>query len=262
MAVREPFKALVLAGSRPEIDSFAAGEGVAHKALIELEGKPLLARVVEALRRAGARDILVSCDESGPVAALARELKTCPIAQQRGPSGSVLAAFDQAGPPLLITTADHALLQPEWITRLMMQTPAEADLSLMMAEKQLIEQALPGSRRTYLRFADGAWSGCNLFYLQTEKSRKAMQVWSDIDADRKRPWRIAGRLGIKTLLAYALGRLTLAQGFDQLGQRFGLNLALVPADDGRAAIDADKPQDLADIKTLLDRDRALRRIDL
>ena len=46
--------ALVLAGSRPgPPDPVAASEGVWHKALVEIEGETMLARVVEALRTAG-----------------------------------------------------------------------------------------------------------------------------------------------------------------------------------------------------------------
>ena len=46
-------------------------------------------------------------------------------------------------------------------------------------------------RRTWLRFADGQWSGCNLFLLQSRRAQAAIATWSAVEADRKRPWRIA-----------------------------------------------------------------------
>ncbi|MBX7457475.1 nucleotidyltransferase family protein [Qipengyuania sp. 1NDH17] len=242
--------ALVLAGTRPGGDPFARELGVAHKALIELAGKSLLQRVVEALYAAGIERVLVSTGE-GPVAVLARELGAETIAPRAGPSGSVAAAFEHLGAPMVVTTSDHALLRPEWICELIDKTPENADLSVMLAERGVVEKAMPETRRTYLRFADGHWSGCNLFYLQTPTARSAIDTWSMVEADRKRPWRIAARLGPGTLFSMLLGRLTMAQGLSRLGKRIGIDAALVPASDGLAAVDVDKAADLEAVRALV-----------
>ncbi|WP_374405484.1 NTP transferase domain-containing protein [Pelagerythrobacter sp.] len=246
--------ALVLAGTRPGGDPFAWQAGVAHKALIELDGIPMLARVVAALRESGVTQVAVSCDE-GPVAHLARELDCLVIPPAKGPSGSVAAAFEALGAPLLVTTADHALLRAEWVEELVRATPADSDVSLMLARRETIEAAVPGSQRTYLRFADGHWSGCNLFYLRTPAAARALALWQQVEADRKRPWRIVARLGPGMLLAYLAGRLTLAAGIGRLAGRIGLRATVVPASDGRAAVDVDKPSDLETVRELLRRER-------
>lgn len=244
--------ALILAGSRPGGDPFATQMGVAHKALIEVGGGPMLARVVGALRAAECPRILVSC-APGPVAQLAEELGAEVIPPAPGPSGSVLAGLDVAGTPLLVTTADHALLRPEWVRQLIDGAPATSDVAIMLAERHAVEAALPGSRRTYLRFADGHWSGCNLFLLRAPAARAAVAEWTRVEADRKRPWRIVARLGPGLLLRYLSGRLTLASALERLGGRIGCRVALVPAADGLAAVDVDKPADLADVQRLLGR---------
>jgi GTP:adenosylcobinamide-phosphate guanylyltransferase len=244
--------ALVLAGSRPGGDPFAEGLGVAHKALIEVGGTPMLARVIGALQAAGCPRILVSCTP-GPVAQLATRLGAEVIAPAPGPSGSVLAALDVAGTPLLVTTADHALLHPAWVRELVDGAPQGSDVAIMLAERHAVEAALPGSRRTYLRFADGHWSGCNLFLLRGPSARAAVTEWTRVEADRKRPWRIVARLGPGLLLRYLSGRLTLADALHRLGGRIGCRIALVPAADGLAAVDVDKPADLADVQRLLGR---------
>lgn len=242
--------ALVLAGERPGGDPFARELGIAHKALIELGGETLLERVVSALRRASIETVAVSSAE-GPVADLARALGAQVIAPQAGPSASVAHAFDALGAPLVVTTSDHALLEAEWVRELVGRTPDSADLSLMLAERARVESALPSSRRTYLRFADGQWSGCNLFYLRTPRARRAIETWSMVEAHRKRPWRIAARLGPATLVAMALRRLTLAEGLARLGRRIGIDAVLVPASDGLAAVDIDKQADLESVRRLL-----------
>ena len=242
--------ALVLAGTRPGGDPFAKELGVEHKSLIEIGGETILQRVIVALKASRVDRIVVSADHP-EVCEIAGGLGADLVAPQAGPSASVARAFEQYGAPMLVTTSDHALLQPQWVDALIADTPLDADISLMLAEKRLVEAAVPGVRRTYLRFADGHWSGCNLFYLRTPDAVRALETWSHVEQHRKRPWRIAARLGFSTLASMAIGRLTLADGVGRLGQRMGLKAALVPAQDGLAAVDVDKIEDLRTVEQLL-----------
>ena len=243
--------ALVLAGSRPGmIDPVAAAEGVSHKALVDVGGMPMLARVLRALREAGIEQIAVSAD-APEVLSLAYAFDAIPVPPGAGPSASVAAGFATMGPPLLVTTADHALLRPQWITDFIADTPAQADVAVLLARRGLVEAALPGTRRTWLRFADGAWSGCNLFLLNTPKAAAAIQTWEAVEAERKRPWKIAARLGAGTLASYLVGRLTLAEAISRLGHRVGVEAAVVAARDGLAAVDVDKPADLVQVRQIL-----------
>lgn len=244
------FNALVLAGSRPGGDPLSGHEGFAHKALIDIGGQPMLSRVVDALRQAGAARIGVSCN-APEVEALAHELGAEVLPTGRGPSDSAALAFARFGAPMLLTTSDHALLEPGWVRQLVEETPQGSDLSLMLARRDKVEARVPGSKRTWLRFADGHWSGCNLFLLATPQAQTALDLWAGIEADRKKPWRIVARLGLGAIASYALGRLTLAGGLAQLGRRHGLAVALVPAADGLAAVDVDSAQDLADVRRII-----------
>lgn len=243
--------ALVLAGSRPGApDAVAQAEGVSHKALVDIDGRPMLECVVTSLRAAGiARCAVIGSDPE--VEELARRLECEWVPAREGPSASVAAGFEALGAPLLVTTADHALLQPEWISHFVADTPPGTDVGILLAHREAIERAMPGSRRTYLRFADGDWSGCNMFLLGTGQAQAGIATWSMVEADRKRPWRIAARLGLGTLWAYWRGRLTLTDTVARLGKRLGFRAAAVAARDGLAAVDVDKPADLVDARRIV-----------
>ena len=244
------FTALVLAGSRGGDDPLAVHEGVSDKALIQFAGKSMLHRVVEALKAAGAARIAVSVS-SEAVADHARTLGVEVLDAAPGPSESVARAIDQLGTPLLVTTADHALLRPEWVTRFLADIPAEADVAALLAERAVIERAVPETKRTYLRFADGAWSGCNLFWLANDRAARAVALWQRGEADRKRPWRIVRRVGPGLLLRYLIGRLTLDTALARLGNSAGVRAVAVASPFGLAAVDVDKPADVALVRSLI-----------
>ena len=242
-------RALVLAGARPEADPVAAYAGVSHKALIQLGGETLLARVAAALSAAGARRIAVSASDP-QVIALATTLGAEVLPAEVGPSLSALRGIEALGPPVLLTTSDHALLKAEWIVQFLEDASETADVSVLLARRKVVEAAAPGTRRTYLKFADGEWSGCNLFLVRSERGLAAIQLWRAIEADRKRPWRIIRKLGPLTLVRYLAGRLTLAEALQRLSRLCGADVAAVPSRFGLAAVDVDKPADLDLVRAL------------
>ena len=228
------WSALILAGSRPGApDPVAAAEGVSHKAMAIVAGRTLLARVAEAL--GDAARIAVSANDPAVIAE-ARRLGLEVLPPASGPSASVASALDALRTPLVVTTADHALLQAAWVDALIGRTPGGTDVSVMLAERGRVEADAPPTRRTWLKFADGQWSGCNLFYLATPRAAQAIDLWKLVEADRKRPWRIVARLGPGLLLRFLLGRLTLEDAVATLGRRAGAAAAVVPAPNGRPTI--------------------------
>jgi len=242
-------RALVLAGSRGGVDPVAAYAGVANKALIELAGRTLIERVLSALREAGIERLAVSA--SDPLVSDAAHRQGAQVlAAEAGPSLSARRGIEALGTPVLITTADHALLRAEWIEAFIASAPRDADICVLLARREVVEAAAPGTKRTYLRFADGDWSGCNLFLVRTARGLAAIDLWRQVEADRKKPWRIVRRLGAATLLRYGAGRLTLAEAIARMGRLCGARAAVVASPFGLAAVDVDKPADLDLVREL------------
>ena len=244
------FTALVLAGSRGGTDPVAGYAGVSHKGLIELGGETLLARVLGALKAAGATRIGVSTNDEALAAQLPPGAER--IASAESPSLSVRQGAEALGTPVLVTTVDHALLQPEWVRQFIDDTPADVDIAVLMAPEGVVREAAPGTRRTYLRFRDRRYSSCNLFLLMTPKALAAVDLWRRVEAHRKQPWRVALLLGPQMLLGYALGLLTLDVAVALIGRRAGVRAAAVRTPYGLAAVDVDKPSDLDLVRRLVE----------
>lgn len=249
-----PFSALVLAGSRGGTDPVADYAGVSHKGLITLRGETLLARVLKALAAAGADRIGVSTSDPAIEAALAgiaTSARTEVLPATPSPSLSVGDAARRLGFPLLVTTCDHALLQPEWVSRFLADVPADADIAALLAPEAAVRAAAPTTERSYLSFRDGRYSGCNLFYLANERALQVIALWRQVEVHRKRPWRIAAMLGPSILVGYLLGRLTLDDAVARIGRKAGVRAAAVRTPFGLCAVDVDKPSDLDLVRSLV-----------
>ena len=247
--------ALILAGTRGGGDPLAEYAGVSHKALIPVDGRPMLERVVAAVAAVPqVGRILVAIERPEIVAALPpMRVAVTAVQAAAGPSASVAAVLAAEGTPLLLTTADHALLQPEWIQELLRADAGNADALVALARSESVLAAAPGTQRTWLRFADGNYSGCNLFLLHTAATARIVALWQEVEAARKRPLTLLRRLGITYALRYRMGWLTLAAALDRLGRLASARIRPVILTDGRAAIDVDKPADLQLVRELLAR---------
>ncbi len=253
---------LILAGSRGPDDPMAVATGVAHKALIPVAGTPMLLRVIAALAATPEIARIIVCIEAPElVSALPGLDAAChgkPLecfAAAGSPSRSVSAALAHFGTPLLVTTADHALLQAEWVSYFIQHLSADADAAVALARSEVVMAAAPATQRTFLRFAEGYFSGCNLFYFATPRAASLAALWVQVEALRKQPLKMLGLLGFGYALRYRFGWLTLGAALSRLGVLAGgVRAAVVEMPFGRAAIDVDKIADLQLVQRLLETD--------
>lgn len=237
------WKVLVLAGDRGPEDRVAQAAGVTTKAFAEIAGAPMIDHVLRTLRDSpelGEVAVSIAVD-APPLPAGVRRLDSA-----LSPATSAAEGLAALGAPLLIVTADHPLLTPAMIGDFLKGAEAaKLDAAAAASVKEVVEKAGNPARRTYLKFADGWLSGCNLFAIRTERGAGAIEFWTEIEADRKRPLKMATKLGISSLLRYALGRLTRAQAAARIGAKAHCKAGIVLLDQPNAAHDVDKPEDMA-----------------
>lgn len=249
------FAAVVLAGDRRPDDPAARATGVPAKCLAPVGGAPMVLRVLDALaaaRRVGSR---IVCGPPAAVLEGQRELRerlaaggVTWVAPEATPSASARAAVAGVPDPVpvLLTTADHALLTAEMVDDFCGRAGAAgADVAIGVTRHAAVARAYPATRRTVLRLRDGGYCTCNLFAFLTPAGREAIAFWRRVEQERKRPLRlVAGVLGWTGLVRYALGSLSLAAGAERASARLGVRVRAVTVPFPEAAIDVDTPEDL------------------
>ncbi|WP_309662448.1 NTP transferase domain-containing protein [Sphingomonas sp.] len=246
--------AVLLAGSRPGTDAFAQSYGTDLKALIPVSGEPMVRRPVMALladERFTAIRVLTQQPERIAAVLPANPRLTVEL------SGDTIAATLDAicnDPatvwPLLVTTADHALLDQGMIEDFCDRT-GQADIAIAVVERTALLKRLPATRRTWIRFRGGAYSGANLFMLKSSKVAPAIALWRGVEQDRKIGWRLLMAMGPTLFLGAALRLLTLDQVLQRIGRKLDLDVRAIAMTDPLAAVDVDKPDDHRLVEAIL-----------
>ncbi|MDP1549998.1 MAG: nucleotidyltransferase family protein [Nitrosomonas sp.] len=255
------FAALVLAADRTNKDPITQHTGAACKAFAPVDGIPMVIRVLDTL---AACDLITTVILCGPPESLHMH---CPELKLRIASGQVTWIPNLDSPsrsaesglsqipsdtPVLLTTADHALLTPDMVQSFLRSSLAiQGDATVGLIRQQDIAAAFPGSKRTVIRLRDGGFCGCNLFTFNPQ-GRALIRFWRQAEDLRKRPWRlIAQVLGFKMVLSYLFGFLTLQKGLQAVSEKSGVKIQGIMLDDPRAGVDVDKVEDLVLAESIL-----------
>lgn len=261
---RHPLRrALVLAGRRTTGDALAESAGLTHKALLPVGGMPMGVRVLKALAATpGIERIGVSCDDPKLVSRLEGAMsRVCPglrlehHVSGRSPAASLgdYVGRLEDGEPALVTTADHALMSAEMVGYFVEHAERlSADLVAGVVSEEVYRQKFPTGPRTFIRFADVSLSGANLFLVRAPAAVRVAYFWVGLEGVRKRPWRLVSHFGVGTLARFLTGRLTLERALADASAVIGARLNAVFLPFAEAALDVDKPADLAAAKALIE----------
>jgi GTP:adenosylcobinamide-phosphate guanylyltransferase len=238
--------AILLAGSRPGYDAFAAEFGTDLKALVPLAGGPMVARPARALLESGSiESVIVLSQQPDRIAAA---LPKDPRLFVRASRGSIaetmleLLAEPSLQWPLVVTTGDHALLESETIDEFVSAAHG-CDLAIGVVERENMLRRFPIAKRTWLKFRAGAFTGANLFALRSPKVADAIRLWSAGEQGRKKGWRLISLFGPLVLAGVGLRLLSIDEVAARVGKKLGLSVKIVRLSSPLAGIDVDKMAD-------------------
>lgn len=247
------FTAVVLAADRGSDDPVARAAGVRCKSMTPIGGLPMVFRVLDALSAASEVEAQILCgpprsilDLQPDLGARIRSDNIRWMENQHTPSTSATHVFQSLPEkaPILLTTADHALLSAQMVDYFCKKGRASGcDVVVGLARHEMVTEAYPRTQRTATRLQDGSYCGCNLFAFLTPRARRAAEVWRQVESQRKKPLRVIRVLGVIAVLRYLLGRLTLPEALERMSRRLGFRAGAVILPFAEAAIDVDSVAD-------------------
>jgi len=237
--------ALVLAG-RANRGDLAGVSDAPLEALVPVGGRPMIAYVLDALRSAGAVDTVVVVGQPEPLAPVtgAGVTLVAPGATLVDNLRRGFAALDGAE-RFLAVTSDVPLLTAAAVDDFVARARAAGGaFHYAVVTRENYEAAFPGSRRTWVRLRDGTFTGGNLFLAEASVARRALDLVERFYANRKNPLGLARLLGLGTILAFALGRLTVPRLEARVSAMVGAQGRAIITPYAEIAFDVDRPEDL------------------
>jgi GTP:adenosylcobinamide-phosphate guanylyltransferase len=239
--------AVVLAGGsdRGEI---AAETGVVHRPLLEVGGRPIIQRILAALRGASSvgRVALVAPD---PVhAAVGDEAVDLRLPATDTFSDNIRRGVEALTPGsdhVLLLTGDLALITPAAINDFVQQSlAARADVTYPIIPRESCERQFPGARRTYVRLKEGTYTGGNGVVLTPQFVASRWQLIESLYAARKHPLKLAATFGLGFIFRLLTGRLSLPSLEARASHIVGARVAAIISSYPELGFDVDKLEDL------------------
>lgn len=242
--------AVMLAGRRND-GRLAEAAGPAWEALIDIGGRPMAARVLEAL---GASGRIGGGAVVGPAALAAHFPPGFERVEAVGDATANLAAGLLRRPPwahhVLVVTSDIPLVSGPMVSAFLDACGDRSrDVYFPVVRREVAETRFPGVHRTYVHLRDGSYTAGNLFLVRPEV------LMADRDGGeglldrmvrwRKAPWRMALALGPGLLIGLVSRRWDLARVEQAVTHRLGVTGRAVVTADAEVGVDVDKPGDLA-----------------
>lgn len=236
--------AVVLAGGDRD-DRLARTVGAASKALVPLRDVPMGAYVATALRVSGIVDDVVWV---GPTDGRVRRLVDAALPAGNRLVDSLTLGLGAAmgrdpSARYLVVTADIPWWDAAGVRAFVRDAPV-ADLVYPVVAEATSRARFPDQRRTFVRLADGHFTGGNAVLL-TPRAVPALLPFVDLAYEaRKRPFALARRVGWGTLVALATGRARLDGIEARVRALLGIDARVFVSGDAAIAADVDHPEHL------------------
>ena len=239
--------AVVLAGGVDKGD-IAAELGVVHRPLLEVGGRPIIERVLVALRGAAEIGKVVLVAPPPVQAAASEEVVDARVLAGDSYVANMAGGVEATSPGsdhLLIITGDLPLITAAAVDDFVRQSLAsDAVLCYAIIPKESSERQFPGGRRTYVRFREGTFTGGNAIVVTRDFVELHRHLLDRLFAVRKSPLKMASLLGVGFVFGLLTHRLTLPRAEARAGAILGARAAAIISAYPELGFDVDKLEDL------------------
>jgi len=203
-----PLYAVILAGDN-EDRKIKQGKVIPNKAFVNINGRRMLEYVVDCYRSMPEFDGVAVVGPEKELAGIGDGIRIIP--QKGNMIDNVVAAADELKSGwLLLSSCDIPLITPAAVRDFLAHCQG-ADLFYPLVSRTDCERVFPGVQRTWVKLKDGVFTGGNVILVKADKvATAAVPAGAFFDA-RKDTLKLAGLVGVLTLVKLMLKALSLAE---------------------------------------------------
>ena len=254
---------VILAGGlpQPEDPLYALTQGKS-KALLDMGGRTMLERVVDALQNAQAVGEIVVVG-LGSDLGMTFQKTVHHLPDQGSILRNALGGIDRMrelhpkSELLLVCSADIPTITPNIVDDFVERCrPFDKAMVYNFVDKPTLEARFPHSNRTYVRLKDALIAGGDMTLIQADLVDSNQDIWEALTNARKHAWKLARVVGLRFMLKFLLRQLSFAD-IEAAAQRItGRPCMVLLNPHAEIAMDADKPAQVE----LLQKDFELRNL--
>lgn len=245
--------ALVLAGSRND-GPLKQCSSVPYEAMITIGRKTMIEYVIDALRSSRLIDrIVVVGPPDVPDFCRREDVMVVPA------KGTLMENLARGVESLsgshrvLLATCDIPLITAQAIEDFLYRCgERSADVYYPVVPREVVEKSIFRTRRTYVAFKEGDFTGGNLFLVDPAAVGRCMVIGQQLVDARKSPIRLSRLMGIPFLIRFLLRRVTLKEAERKASDLLGVRGAVVITTYPEVGVDVDKPSDLDLVSKVLE----------
>ena len=237
--------------------------GVVKKALIPLAGRPMINWVVEALYGSGlVKHIVIVGLEPDEITFNAIPIHF--VASVGGLLDNVLIGVNKVRTlnpsidKILLSSSDIPLITPEIVRGFISECALQdGDVYYAIVEEKTMEARFPGSKRTFVPFKGGRYSGGDIFlFKNTAVDKTNVDLLRSLTGSRKNYLAQARMLGFSFIIRFLLRLMTVDEATARARELLNVDARVVDTRFAELGMDLDKPHQYEMIKADLEKREA------
>jgi len=243
--------AVIIAGGKE--DKFPNSDNL-NKALLNIKDRPMIEYVIDAVIKSAyiGRTVIV-----GPRAPIEENINLRidkVIDDNEGMIDNINLGIEYLKPEdkVFVITSDIPLVSTEAVDDFIEQClKIEADIYYPVISEKLNLKKYPQIERTYANLKEGSFTGGNMVLLNPEVASYCRNVLEHVVDSRKNLVKLSKMLGVKFMLRFFMGRLSLNEIEYRISEITGYKGTAIITDYPEIGLDVDKPSDLELVKNIL-----------
>ena len=239
---------VITAGGLPKPDDplYAYTNGKT-KALLDMGGRTMLERVVDALQSSKNVDDIVVVG-LGSDLGMTFQRPVFHVPDQGSLVGNVIAGIHflkERKPDLgmvVISSSDIPTITAEIVDQFVVScAPYDKAIYYNLVDESTMEARFPESNRTFVKLKGINIAGGDLILAHADMADSHHDLWQALTAGRKHAWKLANIVGLRFLLKFLLRQVTFVDIEEKVQQAIGRPVQTVLSSHAELAMDADKP---------------------